>query len=142
LALASCPGCQHGGAITGWLDEKRNSMSASLERLNPFLPPPPPSGPADSLVLRGDRIELENAPVETGDYTLAGAHELYRRADYEHAEKVFHHIAENKKNQPTVAEEARFYEAECLRRQGHYPKAADTYARMLTDFHSGRYREQ
>lgn len=143
LALAASAGCQHAGAITGWLDEKRSALVASVESANPFLPPPPPSGPVDSLVLRGDRLELETPPAQvSGDYTLAGAYELYRRGEYDHAERVFHHIAENKKLPPTVAEEARFYEAECLRRQGHYPKAADTYARMLTDFHTGQYREQ
>jgi TolA-binding protein len=125
------------------MEEKTNSLSATIDRLNPFVPQPPPSGPADSLVIRGDRLEAEASPPEhSGDYTLAGAYELYRRGDYDHAQQVFHHIAENKKNPPQVAEEARFFEAESLRRQGNLPKAADTYAKMLTDFPSGRYREQ
>ena len=36
-----------------------------------------------------------------------------------------------------IAEEARFYEAECLRRQGKYPKSVDVYHKMLTDFPAG-----
>src|SRR5262249_1520074 len=73
---------------------------------------------------------------------LAGSHELYRRGDYETAEKVFHAIADNTKNPPVMAEEARYYEAECLRRRESYPKACDTYHKMLLDFPSGAFREQ
>lgn len=143
LSLAPLAGCQHQGAITGWLQEKSNTLTSSVESLNPFVPPPPPSGPADSLVIRGDRLEAEAMPAESmGDYTLAGAYELYRRGDYDHAQQVYHHIAENKKNPPQIAEEARFLEAEALRRQGDLPKAADTYAKVLIDFPTGRYREQ
>src|SRR5262249_40672068 len=77
-------GCQHKGAITGWLEDKRISLNGAIERVNPFVPPPPPSGPADSLVIRGDRIEPEAPPPESmGDYTLAGAYELYRQGKYE-----------------------------------------------------------
>jgi len=108
-----------------------------------FKPPPPPPPPAESLTLRGDKFEAEAAPKEgTGAAELAGAHELYRRGEYEKAEKVFHKVAENTKNPPPIAEEARYYEAESLRQQQCYPKAADTYNRMLNDFPSGAYREQ
>jgi outer membrane protein assembly factor BamD (BamD/ComL family) len=115
----------------------------SWDELDPFPPPPPPPGPADTLVLRGDHLEAERLPAD-GPWVaqMAGAHELYRRGDYAMAEKHFHRIAENKKSPPPVAEEARYYEAECLRRQGCYPKAADTYVKMLNDFPSGPYREQ
>lgn len=105
--------------------------------------PPAPPGAADSLVLRGDRLEAE-APPAAGSVAaeLAGAHDLFRKSDYETAEKVFHRIAENTKNSPQTAEQARFYEAECLRRQAKYPRAADTYTKMLNDFPSGAHREQ
>src|SRR5207302_161389 len=88
---------------------------------------------------------------------LAGAHELYRTGEYGKAETIFHKIAEghysgkdtffgrltDKTKVPTlVAEEARYYEAECLRRQSYYPKAADTYNKMLIDFPNGAFREQ
>ena len=33
---------------------------------------------------------------------------------------------------------ARFYQAECLSRQGYYPKAVDAYNKLLQDFPSGR----
>ncbi len=106
-------------------------------------PPPPPPPPAESFTLRGDKLEAETRPEQgTPAGQLAGAQDLYRQGEYEKAEKIFHKIAENTKNPPPIAEEARYYEAECLRRQSRYPKAADTYNRMLNDFPSGAYREQ
>src|SRR5205823_598357 len=91
-----------------------------------------PAAPADSMVLRGDKLIPENAPVTDGSAPsdLASAHELYRNGDYEKAEKVFRKVAENTKNSATLAGEGRYYEAECLRRQAKYPRAADTYNRM------------
>ena len=113
------------------------------DQFNLFHPPKPPPGPADSLVLQGDRLEPESLATEgTAKGDLAGAHELFRRGEYPKAEKVYHHIAENTKNSDLIAEEARYYEAECLRLQNHYPKAADTYNKLLTTFPSGAHREQ
>src|SRR5262249_25966787 len=122
-------------AAVSWVDH--------VDRWHWFTPPPPPPPPEDNLVLRGDRLEQEARPAEgSAAAHLAGAHVLYRDGKFSEAEKVFHRLAENTKNSPQIAEEARYYEAECLRRQAHYPKAADTYTRMLTDFPSGAYREQ
>jgi len=105
--------------------------------------PKPPPPPAESMVLRGDRLESEARPTEgTGAADLAGTHELYRNGNYAKAERIYRKIADNTKNSPQVAEEARYYEAECLRRQEKYPKAADTFNKLLTDFPSGAYREQ
>src|SRR5262249_37855661 len=87
--------------------------------------------------------EQEKALGENkGAAELQGAHELFRRGDYAKAEKLYHKIADNKKNSPVVAEEARYYEAECLRLQQEYPKAADTYNQRLDDFHIGATRDQ
>ena len=72
---------------------------------------------------------------------MAGAHELYRFGEYSQAESLFHRVAENQKNPASVAEEARYYEAECARRQGSYPKAADLYTKLLSTFPAGMYRE-
>jgi outer membrane protein assembly factor BamD (BamD/ComL family) len=109
-----------------------------------FKGAPPPDGPAETLVLQGDKLEPETAPKTTGTSSgdLAGAHELYRRGEFAQAEKLFHKVANNTKNSISVAEEARYYEAECLRRQGRYPKSADTYAKVCNDFPSGAYRDQ
>jgi len=113
------------------------------DQFNIFHPPKPPPGPAESLVLQGDRLEPETGSVEgTAKGDLAGAHELFRRGEYAKAEKVYHHIAENTKNADLVAEEARYYEAECLRLQSRFPKAADTYNKLLISFPSGAHREQ
>jgi outer membrane protein assembly factor BamD (BamD/ComL family) len=103
----------------------------------------PPPGPAESLVLRGDKLEPETVVATGTDAAqLAGARELYRRGEYKDAGKLFHKVADNTKNPPSVAEEARYYEADCLRLEHHYPKAADTYNKLLTDFPSTAYREQ
>jgi outer membrane protein assembly factor BamD (BamD/ComL family) len=97
-----------------------------------------PAAPADSLVLRGDQLEPDKAVTgSTAATELAGAKELYRRGEYAKAEGIFHTIANNTKNSAQIAEEARYYEADCLRLQSHYPKAADTYKKCLDDFPSG-----
>lgn len=93
----------------------------------------------DSLILRGDNSMGRRS---TDSPELTAAHETYRKGEYASAQRMYRRIAENKKNSPAVAEEARYYEAECLRQQGHYPRAADTYVKLLNDFPSGAYREQ
>jgi outer membrane protein assembly factor BamD (BamD/ComL family) len=135
---AGVSGCQ-----SAQKSEASGSWMARVDRWHWVTPAPPPPPPAESLVLRGDRLEPETKPAEgTAAADLAGAHVLHRDGKFGEAEKIFHRIAENTKNLPQVAEEARYYEAECLRRQAHYPKAADTYAKLLTDFPSGAFREQ
>ncbi|MBV9125128.1 MAG: tetratricopeptide repeat protein, partial [Planctomycetes bacterium] len=104
---------------------------------------PPPPAPADSLVLEGDHFEpdkLRNAGPAAVE--LAGARELYRKKEYPQAEKAFRRLADNKKNPELVAEEARFYQGECLYREKKYPKASDIYDKLLKDFPSGAHREQ
>jgi outer membrane protein assembly factor BamD (BamD/ComL family) len=103
--------------------------------------PPPP--PVNSLVLRGDGMEEAKAlQPGTAAYRLAGAHELLRQGQYAKAERIFHRIAENEKNPARVVEEARYYEAECLRLQRNYPEAADVYADLMTKFPQNPFREQ
>ena len=87
---------------------------------------------------------LENTPANIGaaDPSWAVAEKLYIDQDYGKAEKKFHEVADNTKNPPLLAEKARFFEAECLRMEGHFPKSADTFAKMLNDFPSGVYREK
>ncbi len=108
-----------------------------------FTPPPAPPPPADKVVLRGDQLVADPPPKpDSAEAQLAGAHELFRRADYDTAAKVYKHLANNTKNSVQLAEEARFYEAECYRLQSYYPKAAETYNKLLNDFATGAYREQ
>jgi outer membrane protein assembly factor BamD (BamD/ComL family) len=108
-----------------------------------FTPPPAPPPPAEKLVLRGDQLVAE-APPKTGsaEANLAGAHESYRLGEYDIASKIFKHVAGNSKNSAQIAEEARFFEAECYRVESMYPKAVDTYLKLLDDFPTGGYREQ
>ena len=101
-----------------------------------------PDFPVDSVVLRAQsRPDYDTSPAKVSG-ALAKAQDLYRQADYGHAESGFHDIAENQKNSPLVGEEARFYEAECLRARGKLPAACDTYSKMLHDFPSGAYKDQ
>ena len=135
------------------------------DQLNPFAVKgdAPPAQAQNSVVLRPDGLaDAKASPADT-DPDLLAAKELFRRRDYAKAEPLFHAIAEGgqgpwwklhpfssddaedkkkKERSVVVAEEARFYEAECLYMQNVYPKAADVYIRMLNDFGSGAHREQ
>lgn len=102
-----------------------------------------PAGPEETMVLRGGELESDTSPEESeAARQLAGAHELYRRGEFSKAGNLYHKIADNKKNSPRLAEEARYYEAESLRREGRYPRAADTYNKLLMDFPGGAHRDQ
>lgn len=84
--------------------------------------------------------ELPGSPVQHEG--LVKAEDAYRHDQFEQAEKLFEDVADDTKNRPEVAERARFYQAESFRRQGYYPKAVDTYNKLLQDFPAGLYREQ
>jgi tetratricopeptide (TPR) repeat protein len=93
------------------------------------------------MVFRDGRWQAD-ATAGRGSEELAAAQELYRQENFAAAEKAFHKVAENTRNSPLVAEEARFYEAECLNKQDKLPKACDTYHKMLSDFPTGAFRDQ
>jgi TolA-binding protein len=131
----------------------------TTDQLNPFHKddPPPTATTQQSVVLRPDGLAAAPASLADSDPDLQAAKEVFRAGQYAKAEPLFHTIAESGKSDAwyhlvwhdtkperniAVAEEARFFEAECLRMQGHYPKAADTYIRLLNDFGSGLHREQ
>jgi outer membrane protein assembly factor BamD (BamD/ComL family) len=124
-------------------DDKKQAQNSIPLPFDWFGKKKPPDGPADALVLRGDKLMLDTTHSDAkGSDELAGGLELYRRNELAEAQAVFHTCAENQKNAPAVAEESRFYEAECLRRQEKYPTACDTYHKMLMDFPSGAFRDQ
>jgi outer membrane protein assembly factor BamD (BamD/ComL family) len=121
--------------------------------------PPAPPATQQSVVLRPDGLAAAPKSPADSDPDLLAAKEVFRRGEYAKAEPLFHRIAETNKDSGSwysqliysrpekgdmnvmVLEEARFMEAECLRMQGRYPKAADTYIRLLNDFGSGLHRE-
>lgn len=99
--------------------------------------------PSDSFTLRADG--LKPAAVATpGTYSgyLAGAQELFRQGRHGEAGRIFRFLADRERIPQNIAEEARFYQAECYRLEGHYPYAADTYVALLKQFPSTPYREQ
>jgi tetratricopeptide (TPR) repeat protein len=86
-------------------------------------------------------ISSASPPVDEKD-PMAIAEDFYRREEFDKSEEMFSDIADDTKNRPEVAEKARFYHAESLRRLGYYPKAVDAYHKLLLDFPAGLYREQ
>lgn len=119
-----------------------SGLPNSANGWNPFHRDAPPP-PADSLVLQGDQIEVKRVPLAgTVEAELAGGRDLFRQRQFSAAERTFRRIANNTKNPPPIAEEARFLEAECLRWQRYYPKAADTYNKLLIDFPATGYRQE
>lgn len=99
----------------------------------------PPVRPADVDAAIA-RVGFNSATPSELSPELAAAHEKFKAGDYAKAQKAYHKIADNMKNPPPVAEEARYFEAECLYQQDEWPKACDTYNKMLLDFASGTYR--
>ena len=112
--------------------------------VSPFAAPKPPPPPVDSFVVRPDGLTPDKVPqTGTPEARLAGARDLFRRAEYAKAQLLYHAVAnETKHVQPAQVQEALFYEAECLRLQGYYPRAADTYNDLLNKFSATPYRDQ
>lgn len=73
---------------------------------------------------------------------MLAADTYFREGKFDKAESLYSDIADDTKQRPEVAEKARFHHAECLRKQGYYPKAVDAYHKLLQDFPSGVYRGQ
>src|SRR3954466_11898683 len=93
----------------------------------------------ESLILRPDGFSAEKAaPASTfpEDVTakLTQARELFRAQEYARAEDLFLAVADKEKNPPLAIQEAMYYRAECLRLQGHVPKAADVYVALMNKF--------
>ncbi len=117
---------------------------ATLDNLPLVGAPKGPPPPAESGVLLPDGT-FEAATItdpNSPEGRLASGKELFRQGNYAHAERIFRRLGKNKKHPLPVLEEARFLEAECLRMQGHYPRAADTYVDLLNKFDRTQYKEQ
>jgi outer membrane protein assembly factor BamD (BamD/ComL family) len=85
---------------------------------------------------------VQKHPLTDAEKMLFGAQELRRRGELEEATRVFKRIADNKKNPVNIAEEARYYEAECLFDLKRYPDACDVYHELIKDFERTPYKEQ
>jgi outer membrane protein assembly factor BamD (BamD/ComL family) len=129
-------GCE--GLTFSWLTTAhRSSIPTKTDDVDPE---------GDSLILRTNGLVPDKAPKGGLSPELAArlaqARELFRKQEYDKAEDIFFEIADKDKNPPAAIQEATYYRAECLRLQGHYPKAADLYAGLLNKFPSTPYREQ
>jgi TolA-binding protein len=107
-----------------------------------YFLPEPPQPPAETLKLCAEGFVTERPPEPgTSAADMAGAHDLFRRGEYADAERLFHHHAEKTHDPEPLRAEARFYEAECQRLRGEWPKAADTYVDLLNKYRNNPYRE-
>lgn len=127
------------GCSTGRFWENKQPWIDKMPLVGMPKTPPPP---AETLIFRGEDV-MDEVPVdpESAEGKMAGGKELMRQGDFAKAQRVFHRLYENKKNSQPLLEEARFLEAECLRLQGKYPEAADTYVDLLKKFDRTPYKE-
>src|SRR5262249_43320354 len=101
----------------------------------------------ESLILRPEGLSAEKTtpaatfPEEVAS-KLAQARELFRAQEYAKAEDLFAALADNERNPTLAIQEAMYYQAECLRLQGYFPKAADTYVGLMNKSPGTSYREQ
>jgi outer membrane protein assembly factor BamD (BamD/ComL family) len=127
---------------------KAGAQTASGEsvwtKISPLGPPKAPDPPVESFVIRADGLApAKPLAPDSPEAKLAGARDLFRREDYAKAERLYSAIADNHKAPAAVTQEALYYKAECLRLQGDWPKAADTYNDLLNKFNTQNpYREQ
>jgi outer membrane protein assembly factor BamD (BamD/ComL family) len=91
-------------------------------------------------IIQANHNDLPGSPVQHEG--LLAAEKSYQHEEFGKAEEMFEDIADDTKNRPEVAERARFYQGECLRRRGKYPEAVDAYNKLLQDFPAGLYRGQ
>ena len=89
-----------------------------------------------------ERIGFKRPAPGDSTEAVARADDLYRQEEFDKAGDIYEDVADDTRQRPEVAEKARFYHAECLKRQGYYPKAVDAYNKLLQDFPSGLYRGQ
>ncbi len=130
------------GWVSGCQTLKSDKTRTFVDKLPLIGMPNTPPPPVETVVFRGEEV-MDEVPVDADspEGKLAGGKELFRQGNYSTAERVFHRLYENKKNSQPLLEEARFMEAECLRLQGHYPKAADTYVDLLKKFDRTPYKD-
>lgn len=103
----------------------------------------PPPGPMDSMVLRGSGLEADRSGPDAPVYAeLESAKKLYGENDFNGALNLFAKLANNTKIPLPIAEEARFYEAECYRQKGDYRTAEATYKRHLKDFRDSPFTDK
>jgi len=108
-----------------------------------YFKPDAPSPPAEILTLRAEGFTPDPPPKpDSPEAEMAGARDLFRQGEYDKAERLFHYHAEKASNPVNLRTDARFYEAECLRLEGNYPKASDIYVSLLTNHPQNPYREQ
>jgi outer membrane protein assembly factor BamD (BamD/ComL family) len=133
-------------ALTGLMMCGLCSCAGVWDRFDPFKPNIPTDVETESLVLGAEGLTAEKQSKTTmpeqSSRAIAAAREHFRKEEYAKAEPLFTYVSEKDKNPAPIIQEAMYYRAECMRLQGHYPKAADVYAGLLNKFPNTQYREQ
>lgn len=107
----------------------------------------PEADGGENLILRPDGLAIEKSAPSTAypddvQSKLTKARDLFRNQEYAKAEDLFSAVADSDRNPPLAIQEGMYYKAECLRLQGYFPKAADTYVGLMNKFPGTPYREQ
>jgi outer membrane protein assembly factor BamD (BamD/ComL family) len=126
LALLPCvglSGCLSGPSWNPWSVVKKGAD--------------PATGSGDSLILTGGVLSKEASITGPHNPALDNAHDLFRQQKFSEAQHVFNSVHRNKNTSLLEAEEALYFEAECLRLQRYYPEAAQLYTKLVDDFPSG-----
>jgi outer membrane protein assembly factor BamD (BamD/ComL family) len=88
----------------------------------------------------GGKLFGTNFDDPLADTKLQQAEEMFTAGQYKPALDLFRGLADNQGNAATLAERARFMQAECRYQLGQWPEACDTYHKVLLDFPTGAYR--
>ncbi len=98
------------------------------------------------VLLLAGLVRAEEAKIRKANLRLRieldSAHALLRQGDPVAAEQAFRQIADQLEELNPATDEARFYQAECLRLQARYPQAARVYVQALREYPFGERRTQ
>lgn len=130
LLLASLSGCM----ALPWSGTKTDPVAPAADSMTFRPTKDEPVDPSNPVVQ-----ELKQARAIFESARGAGDSKVYNEAKLKEAEGLFHKIAKNEKNPPVLAEEARFFEAECQFLRGDFRTAEGTYKKLMKDFRMGKY---
>ena len=102
----------------------------------------PGGGARDSFILRGRGLERDKVADDKLQAQLDNAKRLYQKQEYKKAEPIFAKLASNNKNPVNLAEEARYFEADCQYMVGNLRDASGTFKSYFKEFRNGNYQEQ
>ena len=125
IALTLSVGCQYKSAFSG--SGALSQAAAGSER-------------SETLVLQAGQWNKHDAPVPgTPDGDIQLAKSLFRRENYENAERAFGEVIKEHKDNADAREFALFMKAEAQFHQAKYPKARDSYEELLKEYPGSKH---